>query len=100
EAVYLVDSAGNMVPEGIVEYFEATKEKTNVPLGFHGHNNLGLANANALKAQQLGFDIIDCSLQGMGRCTGNTVTEQFVALLQKGEGGERYDLFKLMDASE
>jgi 4-hydroxy-2-oxovalerate aldolase len=100
DIVYIVDSAGNMLPDDVERYFEATRSRTNVPIGFHAHNNLGLANANAFKALQLGSDIIDCSLQGMGRCTGNTITEQFVAILQKMGKGTQYNLFRLMDASE
>lgn len=100
DVVYVVDSAGSMTPDDIARYYEATIGKTKIALGFHAHNNLGLANANALKALELGFEIIDCSLQGMGRSTGNTITEQFVAILQKRGMATQYDLFKLMDASE
>ena len=97
DAIYIVDSAGNMTPDEIEQYMWACGLKE---IGFHGHNNLGLANGNALEAKLLGADIIDCSLQGIGRCTGNTVTEQFVAILQKMEEGKHYDLFKLMDTGE
>jgi 4-hydroxy-2-oxovalerate aldolase len=98
--VYVVDSAGNMTPDRVRAYVEATKSATDISLGFHAHNNLGLANANALMALELGCDLIDASLQGMGRCTGNTVTEQFVALLAQAGQPHNYDLFRLMDASE
>jgi 4-hydroxy-2-oxovalerate aldolase len=98
--VYVVDSAGNMTPDRVRAYVQATKSATDISLGFHAHNNLGLANANALIALELGCDLIDASLQGMGRCTGNTVTEQFVALLTQTGRSHQYDLFRLMDTSE
>ena len=88
-----------MTPERVKAYVEATKAVTSVPLGFHGHNNLGLANANALVALQLGCELIDGSLQGMGRCTGNTITEQFVALLDRSDMQHGYELFRLMNAA-
>ncbi|MEM5581308.1 4-hydroxy-2-oxovalerate aldolase [Roseibium sp. AS2] len=100
DIAYLVDSAGNMLPQTVEEYMRATKDTTDVALGFHAHNNLGMANANALKAMEMGVEIIDASLQGMGRCTGNTVTEHFVAILDRMGRKHNYDLFRLMDTSE
>ncbi len=100
DIAYLVDSAGNMTPDMVKAYYMDVKATSSIALGFHGHNNLGLANANALIALQCGGEIIDTSLQGMGRCTGNTVTEQFVSLLDKMEISHRFDLLALMDISE
>ena len=86
DVVYMVDSAGCMIPDEIEKYFiEYKKISNNIKLGFHGHNNLGMAVANSIKCTQLGFDFIDCSLQGLGRSIGNAPTEQLVmALLQHG----------------
>jgi 4-hydroxy-2-oxovalerate aldolase len=100
DIAYLVDSAGNMVPDEIKEYYDKVIAENTIPLGFHGHNNLGLASANALVAFKCGAAIIDTSLQGMGRCTGNTVTEHFISLLDKMEITHRFDLLGLMDISE
>jgi 4-hydroxy 2-oxovalerate aldolase/long-chain acyl-CoA synthetase len=83
DVAYLVDSAGCMLPEDIETYSETIKKKTNIMLGFHGHNNLGLAVSNSLKCIQLGFDFIDCSLQGLGRSLGNAPTEQLIMILKK-----------------
>ena len=98
DVIYIVDSAGNMLPETLHEYVYEVPYQ--IKLGFHGHNNLGLANANALEALHLKCDIIDTSLQGIGRCTGNTNTEQFVAILKRMGLGDGYDLFRLMDTGE
>ncbi len=83
DVAYLVDSAGCMLPEDIEAYSMAIKKKTDIMLGFHGHNNLGLAVSNSLKCIQLGFDFIDCSLQGLGRSLGNAPAEQLVMILEK-----------------
>lgn len=95
--VYVVDSAGNMVPRQVRQYCERISD---LPFGFHAHNNLGLAVANALEAAECGADIIDCSLQGMGRCTGNTVTEHFVAIMQREGKLIDIDLLALLDLAE
>jgi len=101
DIVYLVDSAGGMLPDEIEKYFLEIKNiNQKIKLGFHGHDNLGFANANALKAFDLGFDIIDCSLQGMGRSAGNTVSEQFVASLLRRNINLNIDILKLIEISE
>ena len=77
DIAYIVDSAGCMTPEQIEILYRAVRRRSNIELGFHGHDNLGLAMTNSLKAAELGFSYIDCSLQGMGRSAGNTSTELF-----------------------
>lgn len=83
DLVYIVDSAGCMTPEELVEYVRAIREVTDIPLGFHGHNNLGLAVANSLRMVDEGVLFVDGSLQGLGRGAGNAVTEMLLAALQK-----------------
>lgn len=79
----IMDSAGMMEPEDTARYVEALKQAVDIPIGFHGHNNLGLATANAKSAAQAGADIIDCGLLGMARSAGNIPTEAAVALLER-----------------
>ncbi len=82
--IYIVDSAGGMLPYRLKEYIEEIKSlNLNQKLGFHGHNNLGLAVANSLVALENGVEIIDVSLMGMGRGAGNTYFEQFISVLLK-----------------
>lgn len=93
ECVYLVDSAGCMLPEDIEEFYCAVAEKSkDIRLGFHGHNNLNMAVANSLKCVELGFDIVDTSFQGLGRSIGNTPTEMFVMALKKKYGEQIIDI--------
>lgn len=100
DCLYIVDSAGSMDEQIIEEYFLAVKADCNMKIGFHGHNNLGLAVANSLKAFKLGFDFIDTSLMGMGRSSGNASTEIFVANLVKRGINLGYDLKELIDCAE
>mgnify|MGYP006079390367 FL=1 len=82
QMVYLVDSAGGMLPNEVKNFIEAAKDMApDVPLGFHGHNNLGLGVANSLICSELGVDMVDTSLQGYGRSAGNTGTEQLISTL-------------------
>lgn len=80
--VYLVDSAGCWTPDEVKQYVAAAVAKTDARVGFHGHNNLGLATANSIAAIQEGATLVDASLQGLGRATGNAETERLLALMQ------------------
>jgi hypothetical protein len=83
DGVFLVDSAGGMLPRDIRSYLKAARDFSSVPLGFHGHDNLCLALSNALEAIDCGALIIDSSLQGLGRSAGNVMTEVLVAVLKR-----------------
>ena len=85
DIAYVVDSAGCMTPEQLEKTTEVIRKKTQLSLGFHGHDNLGFALNNSLKAAELGYEYIDCSLQGLGRSSGNASTELFaIAANKKG----------------
>lgn len=100
EVIYIVDSAGGMLPEEIDEYFGAVKNASDIQLGFHGHNNLHLATANTLQAIRSGAAFVDTTLHGIGRNVGNAPTEVILAILQKCGIDSGIDLFQLMDGIE
>lgn len=82
DVLYLVDSAGCMLPDEVFEYIDRTREKVATPIGFHGHNNLSFANANTIMALKAGATYLDSCIRGMGRSAGNAQTEILVHLLQ------------------
>ena len=98
--VYVVDSAGCMLPEDIKKYYDVIRRVNGPKAGFHGHNNLGLANSNSLYAAELGFDLVDSSLQGLGRGAGNAATELLVALFQMKFNVHEYNERKLVQFGE
>jgi 4-hydroxy 2-oxovalerate aldolase len=100
DVAVLVDSAGGMTPREVKQYIRAARRKTSVKLGFHGHDNLGLANANALTAVEEGATVIDSTLQGIGRSAGNAKTESLVIILEESGYTTNVDKFKLMDTGE
>ncbi|MCW7482140.1 beta/alpha barrel domain-containing protein [Leptospira kanakyensis] len=83
DIIYLVDSAGCMIPQEVFEYIDRTKEQINLSLGFHGHNNLSMAVANSIEAVRAGASFVDSSIRGMGRSAGNAQTEILVYFLKK-----------------
>ena len=83
DVVYIVDSAGGMFGNDLENYYNEIRKITSIPLGFHGHDNLGLSISNSILAAELGFEIIDSALQGLGRSSGNASTEVLIAALTK-----------------
>lgn len=81
--IYIVDSAGSMMPTDIDRYYETIRSSSELKVGFHGHDNIGMALANSLHAVEIGIDFVDCSLQGLGRSAGNTSIENFTMCLNK-----------------
>jgi len=100
DLVYLVDSSGGMFQNNITEYYNEVRKVSDIPLGFHGHNNLGLAVANTLCAADLGFEFLDASLQGLGRSSGNAPTEQLLAALIKKGYNLNIDVLKIMELGQ
>jgi 4-hydroxy 2-oxovalerate aldolase len=79
--IYFADSNGSMLPEKIQDIYSRCTKRLDIPFGFHAHDNLGLAQANALAALKGGAQFIDVSLAGMGKGIGNLKTEFFTAYL-------------------
>ncbi|MGD0534557.1 MAG: 4-hydroxy-2-oxovalerate aldolase [Methanoregula sp.] len=100
DVVYLVDSAGGFFPGDIHRYYNAIREVSDIPLGFHGHDNLGMAVSNSLEAVNTGFGFVDSSLQGLGRSSGNAATEILVAALLKQGFDLNIDFLKLLDIGQ
>jgi 4-hydroxy 2-oxovalerate aldolase len=96
---YMVDSFGGVYPDDVKETIAMVRKKTNVKLGFHGHNNLEMALANTLAAIEEGIDIVDATITGMGRGAGNLKTELLLTALQaKGKLDFDYnELSKVVD---
>ena len=95
--VYIVDSAGSMSAGDIDEYLNAIRNTSEVEIGFHGHNNLGLAVDNSLFCIKKGVDFIDCTFQGLGRSLGNAPLEQVVMVMEKRGYKTGYDVPRVLE---
>jgi len=54
----------------------------NLAIGFHGHNDLGMATANTLAAVQAGAASVDVTVNGLGERAGNAALEEVVMALR------------------
>jgi 4-hydroxy-2-oxovalerate aldolase len=101
QCIYIVDSAGGMLPNEIGCYIDAFRNlRHDVEIGFHGHDNLRLAVGNALYCAERGVNVVDTSLQGFGRSSGNTPTEHFISVLLRAGYEVPYDPIDVMQAGE
>jgi len=100
DIVYVVDSAGAMVPDDTKRKVSLLKSNLHSTIGYHAHNNLGLAIGNTLAAIEEGADVVDGCLAGMGAGAGNAPTEVLVAVLDKLGYETGVDLYAIMDAAE
>jgi isopropylmalate/homocitrate/citramalate synthase len=99
--IYLVDSTGCMYPKNINEYYSSFKEVDNkIIIGFHGHNNLGMANINTIRAFDLGFDLVDATLGGIGRSSGNACLEQILHYLSINKLYSKNNILNLLKFSD
>jgi len=77
--VILMDSAGYFLPRDVHERIDAIKNELDIEVGFHAHNNLGVAISNASEAINSGAVIIDGASMGLGAGAGNAQLENIVS---------------------
>lgn len=79
---YMVDSYGGVYLQDVKDTIQLVRSYIpDVPLGFHGHNNMELALINTLTAIEEGCEIVDATVTGMGRGAGNVKTELLLTAL-------------------
>ena len=87
ERLVLCDTVGHATPNGIKALVGFTKKiiaETNpqVKIDWHGHNDRGLAVANAIYAAEYGCDRVHGTALGVGERIGNTSSDQLIVNLK------------------
>jgi len=100
EGVIIMDSAGAYLPQDVILRIEALVDALSIPVGFHGHNNLGMGVANSVVAVDAGATIIDGTARGFGAGAGNTQLETLIAVFDKMGINTGVDLYKVLDAGD
>lgn len=98
--VILMDSAGAYTPEMVKKNIGTLYDCLDIRVGFHPHNNMGMAVANAYIAISEGASIIDGTLRGFGAGAGNCQIEDLIALLIKSNIKTSVDFYKILDTSQ
>jgi 4-hydroxy 2-oxovalerate aldolase len=98
--VIIMDSAGAYLPAAVTARIGALTAALSIPVGFHGHNNLGMAVANSVAAVQAGASMIDGTARGFGAGAGNTQLEVLIAVFDQMGIETGIDLYKMLDAAD
>ena len=80
----LADTVGIWSPTQVyrlVSRIHAAVVQDGFILGFHGHNDLGMATANTLSAVMAGAASVDVTVNGLGERAGNAALEEVVMAL-------------------
>lgn len=100
EAIIIMDSAGAYFPSDVTERITTLVDGLSIPVGFHGHNNLGMAIINSVAAVNAGASIIDGTIRGFGAGAGNTQLEVLVAVFERLGFETGINLYKILDAAD
>jgi homocitrate synthase NifV len=95
--VRIADTVGVGDPFSVHRLFtHLTDAVPSLDFEFHGHNDLGMATANALAAVEGGAGSLSVTVNGLGERAGNSPLEEVVAALKFSRGRETgVDLAKL-----
>jgi homocitrate synthase NifV len=95
--VRIADTAGVLTPLETANLIQKIKTSCpNTEIDFHGHNDLGMATANAVTALQSGAEALSLTVNGLGERAGNAALEEILMILrQLSPEGKRYNISEL-----
>jgi homocitrate synthase NifV len=85
----LADTVGILTPGRTARMLEALSGfGPNIPLEFHGHNDLGMATGNTVAALEAGARCASVTVNGLGERAGNAALEEVVMAMKMGCGND------------
>lgn len=100
EGVVFMDSSGHYIPADVQQRVETLVNGLSIAVGFHAHNNLGLAIANSVAAADAGATLLDGCARGFGAGAGNAQLEVLIAVLERLGYDTGINLYKMLDAAD
>jgi (R)-citramalate synthase len=87
QRVYLTDTLGVLEPVSVARFVRRMCRRfPDLSFEFHGHDDYGLATANALAAVRAGATGLHATVNGLGERAGNADLAQLVAMLHDHAG--------------
>lgn len=80
--IRLADTAGRLNPLTTTNLIQSVRQKIQIEIEFHGHNDLGMATANTVAAILAGADCASVTVNGLGERAGNAPLEEVAAALK------------------
>ena len=81
DMILITDTYGTASPAAMRYFVKELKKFSDIPLGIHCHNDLGLALANTLAAIEGGVEMVEASVNGLGDRTGNCCLDEVIISL-------------------
>ncbi len=92
DRIRVADTVGVFDPLETFQFIDNIKsEFPSLQLEFHGHNDFGMATANAVSAVKAGVDCVSATVNGLGERAGNSALEEIIAYLQVKSNISRFD---------
>ena len=88
DALALVDTFGGVSPSAMSFLVRKVKERINVPLETHFHDDFGCATANTLLALAAGCEVAHVTVSGIGERCGNASLEEAALALKTMYGAK------------
>ncbi len=82
DAIVLCDTNGGSLPSHVLAATAAAVKEVGGRIGFHGHNDSGMAVANSVAAVEAGATHVQGTINGLGERTGNADLCQVIPNLQ------------------
>lgn len=96
ERIRLADTVGILTPSAAAALVRRRcRLHAGTEFAFHGHNDFGMATANAVSALEAGARWADVTVLGLGERAGCARLEEVAALLTLVRGGKTYRLERL-----
>jgi isopropylmalate/homocitrate/citramalate synthase len=99
DALALVDTFGGVSPSAMSFLVRKVKERINVPLETHFHDDFGCATANTLLGLAAGCEVAHVTVSGIGERCGNASLEEVALALKTMYGAKtniRYDKLRAL----
>ncbi|MBI3599716.1 MAG: homoaconitate hydratase [Nitrospinae bacterium] len=84
--IRICDTVGILTPFKTFNLVQFLKERVNIPLEIHAHNDFGLATANAVAGIKAGAGFASVTVNGIGERAGNASLEEAAMILERLEG--------------
>lgn len=99
EYFYIADTYGNLEIIKINKILNIIKNNYIGKIGFHAHDNLLNASSKTIHTIYNGCEIVDSTIGGLGRGSGNAKTELIIAHFMM-TGNKKYNLFPVLEYCE
>lgn len=96
--VRYADTVGVLYPNIIYEKIKNIKERVDIEIEIHAHNDFGMAIANSIAAVKANATYVDCTFGGIGERAGNCNYSNFIIAYKNIFALNQFDMVALRDS--